>query len=70
MSAHADTWYELWPDSHQPNDAELERYREKSEAREAAQRMRARQTGLQYIDIMEVQIVGGERSAPRPIDSI
>ena len=71
MSAPYDgTWYELWPDSHKPSHAEPERYRDKPEAREAAQRMRARETSLQYVDIVEIQILNGQPSAPRPVDSV
>jgi hypothetical protein len=68
MSTHADTWYELWPDSHKP--IEPERYPDKADAREAAKLMRARDTGLQYVDIVAIQIVDGEALKPRPIDSI
>ena len=64
------TWYELWPDSHQPVVTELERYRDKAKAREAAQLMRARDTSLQYVDIVEVQILDGKSANPRPVDSI
>jgi hypothetical protein len=71
MSSDEDgTWYELWPNSHKPTGTETERYRAKAEAREAAQRMRARDTSLQYVDIVEVQILDGESANPRPIDSI
>jgi hypothetical protein len=70
MSEDDGTWYELWPNSHKPTGTEPERYREKAEARDAARRMRARETGLQYADIVEVQILDGESSMPRPIDSI
>jgi hypothetical protein len=62
--------YELWPDSRKPTGNECERYREKAEARGAARRMRARETSLQFVDIVEVQMRGGESSKPRPIDSI
>ena len=64
------TWYELWPNSHKPTGIEPERYRDKAEARQAAQAMRARDTSLQYVDIVAVQIVDGESSEPRPVDSI
>ena len=64
------TWYELWPNSHKPTGTEPERYRDKAEARQAAQAMRARDTSLQYVDIVAVQIVDGESSEPRPVDSI
>jgi hypothetical protein len=47
-----------------------ERYREKAEARDAARRMRARETGLPFGDMVEVQILDGGSSMPRPIDSI
>ena len=71
MSSDEDgTWYELWPNSHKPTGTEAERYRVKAEAREAAQRMRARDTSLQYVDIVEVQMLDGESANPRPIDSI
>ena len=62
------TWYELWPDSHRPT--EPERYRDKAEAREAAARMRSRETSLQYVDIVAIQIVDGEALKPRPVDSL
>jgi hypothetical protein len=68
MSADEGTWYELWPDSHKP--MEPERYRDKSEAREAARLMRARETSLQYVDIVAIQILDGETLKPRPVDSI
>ncbi len=69
MSAPDDgIWYELWPDSHKP--IEPERYLDKAEARHAAQRMRAQDTSLQYIDIVAIQVVDGETLTPRPIDSI
>jgi hypothetical protein len=64
------TWYELWPNSHKPTGTEPERYRDKAEARQAAQAMRARETSLQYVDIVAVQIVDGEPLKPRPVDSI
>jgi hypothetical protein len=64
------TWYELWPDSHQPVVTELERYRDKAQAREAAQRMRARDTSLQYVDIVAIETLGGKHLKPRPVDSI
>jgi hypothetical protein len=71
MSADDDgTWYELWPDSHQPALTELERYRDKGKAREAAQRMRARDTSLQYVDIVALERLHGEQLKPRPVDSI
>jgi hypothetical protein len=71
MSSDDDgTWYELWPDSRKPIGTEPERYREKAEAREAAQRMRARDTSLQYVDIVEVQVLDGKSTNPRPVDSI
>ena len=71
MSADDDgTWYELWPDSHQPVAAELERYRDKAKAREAAQRMRVRDTSLQYVDIVAIETLNGEHLKPRPVDSI
>jgi hypothetical protein len=63
-------WYELWPNSHKPTGTDLERYREKPEAKDAARRMRGRKTSLQYVDVVEVQILNGESSTPRPIDSI
>jgi hypothetical protein len=63
-------WYELWPDSHQPVATELERYRDKAKAREAAQLMRARDTSLQYVDIVAVETLNGEHLKPRPVDSI
>jgi hypothetical protein len=64
------TWYELWPNSHKPTATEPERYRDKAEARQAGQAMRARDTSLQYVDIVAVEIVDGETSKPRPVDSI
>jgi hypothetical protein len=71
MSADDDgTWYELWPDSHRPVVTELERYRDKAKAREAAQLMRARDTSLQYVDIVAIETLGGEHLKPRPVDSI
>ena len=71
MSSDDDgTWYELWPDSRKPIGTEPERYRDKAEARQAAQAMRARDTSLQYVDIVAVQIVDGEAATPRPVDSI
>ncbi|HET6172869.1 MAG TPA: hypothetical protein VFD90_09695 [Gaiellales bacterium] len=71
MSADEDgTWYELWPDSRQPVAAELERYRDKSKAREAAQLMRSRDTSLQYVDIVAIETLDGEHLKPRPVDSI
>jgi hypothetical protein len=70
MSEGEGTWYELWPNSHKPTGTEPERYREKAAARAAARRMRARETSLQFVDIVEVQILAGESSKPRPIDSI
>jgi hypothetical protein len=71
MSADDDgTWYELWPDSQQPVVTELERYRDKAKAREAAQLMRARDTGLQYVDIVAIETLNGEHLKPRPVDSI
>jgi hypothetical protein len=71
MSADEDgTWYELWPDSHQPVGAELERYRDKSKAREAAQLMRTRDTSLQYVDIVAMETLDGKHLKPRPVDSI
>ena len=71
MGADGDgTWYELWPDSQQPVAAELERYRDKSKAREAAQLMRTRDTSLQYVDIVAIETVNGEHLKPRPVDSI
>jgi hypothetical protein len=70
MSEDEGTWYELWPNSHKPTGTKPERYREKAEARDAARRMRARETDLQFVDIVEVQILDGESSMPRPIDSI
>ena len=69
-SADEGTWYELWPDSHKPIGTEPERYRDKAEARQAAQDMRARETSLQFVDIVEVQILDGESAKPRPVDSI
>jgi hypothetical protein len=70
MSEDEGTWYELWPNSHKPTGTDLERYREKAEAKDAARRMRARETSLQYVDVVEVQILDGKSSPPRPIDSI
>jgi len=70
MSENEGTWYELWPNSHKPTGTEPERYREKAEARDAAKRMRARDTSLQFVDIVEVQILAGKSSTSRPIDSI
>jgi hypothetical protein len=71
MSADDDgIWYELWPDSHQPVATELERYRDKAKAREAAQLMRARDTSLQYVDIVAIETLNGEHLKPRPVDSI
>ncbi len=68
MASDDGTWYELWPDSRRP--IECERYVDKAEAREAAARMRARETSLQYVDIVAVQILDGEALKPRPVDSI
>jgi hypothetical protein len=68
MASDDGTWYELWPDSHRP--VECERYRDKAEAREAAVRMRARETSLQYVDIVAMQVLDGEALKPRPVDSI
>jgi hypothetical protein len=70
MSDDDGTWYELWPDSHQPVVTELERYRDKAKAREAAQLMRARDTSLQYVDIVAIETLYGERLTARPVDSI
>jgi hypothetical protein len=70
MNEDDGTWYEVWPDSHKPIAAEPERYREKAEARDAARHMRARETSLQFVDSVEVQILHGKSSKPRPIDSI
>jgi hypothetical protein len=42
----------------------------KAEAREAAVRMRARETSLQYVDIVAMQVLDGEALKPRPVDSI
>jgi hypothetical protein len=64
------TWYELWPNSHKPTGTEPERYRDKAEARQAAQAMRVRETSLQYVDIVAVQTVDGEPLKPRAVDSI
>ena len=70
MSVDEGTWYELWPDSHKPTKTEPERYREKAQAKDAARRMRARETSLQFVDVVEIQILDGKSSLPRPIDSI
>jgi hypothetical protein len=64
------TWYELWPDSHKGVGTEPERYRDKAEARQAAQRLRARQTDLQYVDIVAIETIDGQPSKPRAVDSI
>jgi hypothetical protein len=64
------TWHALWPDSHKAVGTEPERYRDKAEARQAAQRMRARQTDLQYVDIVAIETIDGQPSKPRAVDSI
>ena len=64
------TWSELWPDSHKPVGTEPERYRDKAEARQAAQRLRAWQTDLQYVDIVAIETIDGQSSKPRAVDSI
>jgi hypothetical protein len=45
---------------------EPERYRDKSDAREAARLMRARETSLQYVDIVAIQILDGEALKAAP----
>ena len=68
MACADGTWYGFWPDSQRP--VECERYRDKAEAREAAVRMRTRDTSLRYVDIVAMQILDGEALKPRPVDSI
>jgi hypothetical protein len=53
-----------------PVGTELERYRDKAKAREAAELMRARDTGLRYVDIIAIETLNGEHLTPRPVDSM
>jgi hypothetical protein len=68
MSGDEGTWYELQPDSGPVPDAE--RYRDRAKAEQAAMAMLSRQPDLQFIEIAEYELAGGESSLLRTVSRI
>lgn len=68
MSDDEGTWYELQPDSGPVTNAE--RHRDRAKAEQAATAMLGRQPDLQFVEIAEYEVVGGEPSLFRTVGRI
>jgi hypothetical protein len=68
MSDDNATWFELQPGGGHPHEAE--RYREKAEAEQAATAMLIRRPELQFVEVVEYAMRGGEASRMSTVSRI
>ena len=68
MNSDEGTWYELQAARHPSGPAE--RYRDRAAAEQAATALLIRELDLQFVDVAEYEVRGGEASQPSVVSRI